>query len=1723
MMFHSTILKALSHHAIQTPDKVVFTWVDGKFKEQRKMTFKKLEDESNAVAARLLKLGCKKGDRVMIAYPFGLEFLAGMFGAMKIGVVPCSIYPPNPNQLKTDMPKFRGFAADAGAKYALSTNTFATAMTAASILYKTGVTWIGTDKLSIKKSNSNKPKDYEKFEGETEDICFIQYTSGSTGYPKGVIISHQNLAENCIAISAMSGTNASNVDTTVGALWVPQYHDMGLVAGFMTTLYAGTSLVMASPLDFVANPLLWCDMVETYKATLTCAPNFAYALLLKRLEQANRKADWSCTLSVNPDHIYNIYGLAESVVFLTGGSTYPDSEGLLCCGEVDSPTLKLRIVEDGKEVEEGQVGSIWAQSPRVAAGYYGQPELTAATFANVLPGYDGSWLDTGDLGKIVDGQLYVTGRVKDVIIVNGKNYYPTDVELSIDETFGHIIRPGRTTAFQHGEDSVGITVEGRKDFDKTANESLAVQIANHVSQAHGLFVSEAVVLKLGVTPKTTSGKLKRSEIRQTTVAGDWKESSVLLHFERNEVAAPLPQPHVAVVGAGAAGLTAAIRLAQRNIKVTLLECNEQIGGHARHVEVFGHERNPAFGLFLAEELPNLMVLAEELEVETIHFAGTGQDETIGDFLEQKGFDHRFVVYFYIGKIVSFFPGQKIQDYLNIPLELVAWFVVGASISTKDLLRFQNKEYMEAFEAKLKSLGVEVWTNATPKILSRDDFGVTIRTGKNGNEDILEVDKLVLTVPPKSADGILSNVISPEEHALRGFDCPLETLVLHQDSKWADVSTPNKVVANVPDYGVTLPSFDDTIPITTSLVSDTDHKTPIYVTHAYATHEELDFDSPVEKMSFTHTKITCKATHLRYSLLQHQGKHSTYFAGGWTRGKMLHEDAIVSGILAANSVLEAFSMAPHSVLERETPVPSNQLINKAVTDVVLSDIQPPNKGNFSARYANVVMSAFGSEIEDSKTWAENGMTSLRSAELRNKVEEDLHVVLPANFEQLYPTPTDLADFLIKSEGQSFQQKTTSEALEFAQNLSKNRCTKLQLGTMQSLSLVVIGMLVLVSAVPSFFIGAWAIGSYESTNELGRSGLGLIMLPLAFPLFLFTFSVMVVICKHAVVGKYRPQKIELLSWNYLQWWFLDRLLHMWEVLVGKFAVERKFAWIFYRLLGADLAWSAQIDTFMRESDLIKIGPNVSLKHPLHCRKFHPSNNDNFGPSMSFQSIVIGQGSHVSGMVSPGAIIGESCKVEKQTCVEEGAMVPDGVVANGVPAYNVGSYQSPETSSWEECILDAFKIAWTLVETYHFFALSFLVHEFLNHIIPASRYSTLLHWFLLFPMAALLAMTTSIILKWLLIGKQDPSKEYNGSPWQSATNWACDFHFKIASWPLYPFFGDSRLWNIILLLHGLDVDLLSMLNVNPYTIFVPSKVDFLKVEGSFVGTISIDLKSNAHGSRMIEIIGSSIGYNAHLAAGSKVVRSAVPPRSQLSDSVYDLNNTKGTNLITPDAVLTMVAKEAAQVILNLLIFASLIPSYELGWAAVASSSMVSACFGIALAICLQFCVWLLLSKAISWVTLHKATKPLLPAIFGVYLNHAWIFSSLNWLVMLLYGTPMFGRYARFMGAEVDGDLWYFGSSLYEYGKLHFKGCTIVDSAHVTGHYVDGNGATIDDTFVTGVLHPGCYAPAGSVVSGEENGPWKVFYEKDAVDKTYNFSDSLENTAVLDAPLEFPLQFEV
>ncbi|CAB9508016.1 D-alanine--D-alanyl carrier protein ligase [Seminavis robusta] len=1757
MKYFRTIVEALNHHALESPEKIVFTWVDIKCKEQNKITFKQLEDQSNAVAARLLKLGCKKGDRVMIAYPFGLEFLAGMFGAMKIGVIPCSIYPPNPNQLKTDMPKFRRLAEDAGAKYALSTSAFATAMTAASILYKTGVTWIGTDKLFIKKSNTNKPKQYERFVGEPGGICFIQYTSGSTGRPKGVMISHNNLVEDIWAISRVLGTNA------VGALWLPQYHDMGLVSGFMSAIYAGVHVIMASPIDFIMRPLLWTDMVEIYQATHTSAPNFAYALLLKRLKQANRKANWSHvthamfaaeptqrhvveelaqTLSIRREHVYNLYGLAEAVVFLTGGPAYPDTSGVVCCGPADSPSVKLRIVQDGKEIEEGQVGTIWVQSPVCS--------------------------DTGDLGRVVDGQLYVTGRSKDLIIINGKNHYPTDVELSIDETFGDVIRPGRTSAFQHGDASVGITVEGRKVY-KSEMKTWLFKLPTMYPRSR-LFASEVVVLKLGVTPKTTSGKLKRSEIRLTTIAGDWKESSILLQFKRQESLTPLQKSQRP-------------SFLERSFSMRGFGSNEFYLNEETEHEIMKQSMSTANWMF--EELPDIDLhqtnTLPSKAVEAVHAVECNPNKLEEYFSELhlsgvsgiyeawskatkttaamqamcsqilKHLEDKHPTICQLAKTLSENPDWiLIDNRTDFLLQLVHQIFVLQWVTT---FMMDNAECMQQ----------KLHNDAEWDAMSKNRLPVPLELQEM--LDLPEQDPLYGNLPffgwikNRSAGALLrlmqkcsespeGPTVESQHERMNKLLCLnlLEAVWLEQSNGLKANSEVGRLLASYPWLTSRTQSMMPFLEPPSSTWND------LYIAwNMHFVSWSGDKDSSTWMASklllpciigdvnagFLHARAT--SLYLVVQTIGRKTMSPKYYTESVLSRNALEDFGLLNlswaqklgythpalrndKIMALNEEdwFPQFDQWGREYLETQAINPNSD-IKASIASAIATD---PN--DFSIRYANVIKSVLGSEVDTSKTWAENGLTSLKSAELRNMVEEQLHVVLPTNFEHLYPTLSELSVFLKASESKRFPKQDTDDHPDFLWNSEISKLSKLQLGAFQTLGSIVILFSIMSSLVPSGFLVSWVMDKCGSSQVGGCNGPILwVLLPMAFPLFLLSLSVIVVLFKFAVVGRYQPRQIDLLSWDYLQWWFIDRLMEVWESIAGKFLKETKYIWLFYRLLGADLAWTAKINSYIREFDLVRVECSATIGYPIKCRKFSQSEESN--PKITFRPIVVGKHSKVSGMISPGVKIGEGSKVEKLSVVEEGALVPAHVLAKGNPACNAGSFEHQETSSFEESMLDVFKIAWTILEAYHFFALSYLVHMILNKLLPAWRYATILHWFLLVPATSFLAVLTSIPLKWFLIGKRNASDGYGGSLWKQASNWACDFHFQTASWTLIPFIGQSKVWHLILFLHGLDVDMISTLS-HPYTIFFPSKVDFVKIRASFFPTSTLDLSTKADSK--IEIIDSSIGYNSNLHAGVKIIKSKIPPRSNVSDSVYNLNHSDNSEKLSSS---NLLLPELGQQLLNVVLFFSIVPAYEIGLAATKASSLGIGAFGLAVAFTLQLFVWILLTQAVEKILLslpHAAQQ----IFFGIYINHVRQFQAANWLVMVLCGTPMFAYFARFLGAEVDGDLWYFGNSLYEYGKLHFQGCTIVDSAHVAGHYFDGNGLTIDDTYVSGLLHPGCYASAGARVSAAEHGPWKLFLRNDmgAQDSKCSLSDvesaegstgNLIETQHGDSIHQIPPEFEV
>ena len=458
-----------------------------------------------------------------------------------------------------------------------------------------------------------------------------------------------------------------------------------------------------------------------------------------------------------------------------------------------------------------------------------------------------------------------------------------------------------------------------------------------------------------------------------------------------EHAKPLPfrgssSAHTVVVGGGVAGMQAALALARSGFAVTLLEKSDTLGGHASNKKVLGgdHERDAAFGVFQANQWPNLVALLDELDVPKISlgvsdtwtdnpfwgwFARDGHTiplelgdaegarfikdmrqvledpgmdgMTVAEYLAKQGEASReFLLYFFLGRIIHYFAGQPLEYYLSYPVRLIAWMVVNnPEGQSTEVFRVQNKQYVQAFEAKLQALGVTIIKGATVRIDSREAEGVALTYSLAGSPDetrALKAGHLVLAVLPHIARKILGDAADAQEaEILTGFAHTDDTVVVHQDASWLPEAAKRKVFNYLlPDAGEALPSAAATVSGTAIGHCTRDMKTPVFATYDYALADrhsrgggnpELPspWAGPVSRITFSHGTVTPATQRQRLALGSIQGQRSTHYCGSWSRGLTFHEDALVSGLQAANRVMADYgfrSQPQVDILEAKIPLP-----------------------------------------------------------------------------------------------------------------------------------------------------------------------------------------------------------------------------------------------------------------------------------------------------------------------------------------------------------------------------------------------------------------------------------------------------------------------------------------------------------------------------------------------------------------------------------------------------------------------------------------------------------------------------------------------------------------------------------------------------------------------------------------------------------------------------------
>ena len=560
----NNLIDLLQQTARDRPDKIAYTFLNKKDNEEISIDYQELDRQARAIAT-ILQNRKTRGERVLLLYQPGLEFIAAFFGCLYAEAIAVPVYSPKRDRYNNPL---QAIIADAEATVVLTTtailSNFAKNLKSEPIL--TNLDCITTDNIDC-----DLACDWQIPHINKDTLAFLQYTSGSTGTPKGVMVSHGNLLHNQRLIQQGFGHTSDTI--VVG--WLPVYHDMGLIGNILQPLYLGIPCIMMSPMMFLQRPILWLQTISRYKATTSGAPNFAYDLCVDKIKpeqladldlsswqvaftgaepvRAATLERFARTFSVcgfRREAFYPCYGMAETTLFVSGGlqteapiirlvdGTELSKNRVVFTDDSDTDALaivgcggswleqKIAIVDPQSltECRDKEVGEIWVSGESVTQGYWKKPNLTQQAFnASIQDRETEAFFRTGDMGFIDNGELFITGRIKDVIIIRGQNHYPQDIELTVQKSHP-ALQPASGAAFSveiKGEERLVIVQEVKRTYLRNLNVKEVVgNIVQATREQHGLQVYTAILVKTGSIPKTSSGKIQRHACKDRFLKGN---------------------------------------------------------------------------------------------------------------------------------------------------------------------------------------------------------------------------------------------------------------------------------------------------------------------------------------------------------------------------------------------------------------------------------------------------------------------------------------------------------------------------------------------------------------------------------------------------------------------------------------------------------------------------------------------------------------------------------------------------------------------------------------------------------------------------------------------------------------------------------------------------------------------------------------------------------------------------------------------------------------------------------------------------------------------------------------------------------------------------------------------------------------------------------------------------------------------------------------------------
>jgi len=584
-----TLLDLLRQRAERYPDKVAFDYCHHfpKGEEHTRLTYHELDIKAQAIASTLRRLGAA-GERVLVLCPSGLDFLASFFGCIYAGAVAVPVHPPVRNRV---VDRVASIVADAQARFVLTTTELQTDLKAAmdDLADGNSLQWCAVDAVMPAAATEWVAPDVNE-----SSTAFVQYTSGSTSSPKGVVVTHRNLLHNLDAISQAWGRCDENA---VAVFWLPLHHDMGLIGGILAALYAGCTSFLMPPEAFIERPMRWLEAISRHGGTITAAPNFAYELCVERSSAEERAAldlsSWTTAMcgaepvhaatlqrftdafgpaGFRPEAFNPVYGLAEATLLVSGrpdwvvpvvrhldgvalreqhvvnvAPEHPDATPFVGCGRAQRGH-EIVIVDPAtrRPSAASEIGEIWLAGGSIGQGYLSGPAESAETFSAFLEGAGadirkGPFLRTGDLGFQMEGELFITGRLKDLIVIRGRNYYPEDIEATVQDSHPALMR-GRGAAFagtpSGGSERLIVAQEVERDRIGDVDVSEVIDaIRTTITQRHEVQPDAVLLLEPLRIPTTSSGKIRRSSCRQRFLDGDL---DVFAEWQAPSLADPRP-------------------------------------------------------------------------------------------------------------------------------------------------------------------------------------------------------------------------------------------------------------------------------------------------------------------------------------------------------------------------------------------------------------------------------------------------------------------------------------------------------------------------------------------------------------------------------------------------------------------------------------------------------------------------------------------------------------------------------------------------------------------------------------------------------------------------------------------------------------------------------------------------------------------------------------------------------------------------------------------------------------------------------------------------------------------------------------------------------------------------------------------------------------------------------------------------------------------------------